>query len=183
MLFRAISLAKKEGSKKVPINFQVYPELKDAFESLCRQNNVSLTSMLTALMETAIEEAKGIYFNLDVNALMQINQRILEIEKELASKYHWEGDEYVLNDELQFDQKERAYVMSLENEKSRLQDVIIINKQGSLYANNIEDLKDTIISMNELIAQNKTEFDVGFDPILIKLSAEKRLKEIAGEVV
>ena len=183
MLFRAISLAKKEGSKKVPINFQVYPELKDSFESLCRQNNVSVTSMLTALMETAIEEAKGIYFNLDVNALIQINQRILEIENELDSKYHWEEDEYVLNDEYLSDQKERAYIMSLENEKSRLLDVIHINKQGSLHANNIEDLKDTIISMNELIAQKKTEFEVGFDPILIKLAAENRLKELAGEIV
>lgn len=183
MLFRAISLAKKEGSKKVPINFQVYPELKDAFESLCRQNNVSLTSMLTALMETAIEEAKGIYFNLDVNALMQINQRILEIEKEIESKYHWEGDEYVLNDELQFDQKERAYIISLENEKSRLLDVIKINKQGGLRENNINELKDTIISMNELIEKNVGEFEVGFDPILIKLAAENRLKELAGEIV
>jgi hypothetical protein len=181
MLFRAISLAKKEGSKKVPINFQVYPELKDSFESLCKKNNVSVTSMLTALMETAIEEARGIYFNLDVNALMQINQRILEVERELDSKYHWEDDEYVLNDEYLTDQKERAYIMSLENEKARLLDVIKINKQGGFKENNIEELKDTIISMNELIEKNMTEFDVGFDPILIKLAAEHRLKEIAGD--
>lgn len=183
MLFRAISLAKKEGSKKVPINFQVYPELKDSFESLCRQNNVSVTSMLTALMETAIEEAKGIYFNLDVNALMQINQRIKEIEEELDSKHHWEGDEYVLNYEIEHNQKERAYIISLENEKTRLLDVIKTNKQGGLKENNINELKDTIVSMNELIAKNMGEFDVGFDPILIKLAAEHRLKELAGEII
>lgn len=180
MLFRAISLAKKEGSKKVPINFQVYPELKDLFESLCKKNNVSVTSMLTALMETAIEEAKGVYFNLDVNALMQINQRILEIEKELDSKYHWEGDEYVLNYEYDNDQQGIAHIMSLEGEKKRLLDVVETNKKGSLYENNIDELKNTIISMNELINKNVGEFEVGFDPILIKLAAENRLREIAG---
>ena len=114
---------------------------------------------------------------------MQINQRILEVERELDSKYHWEDDEYVLNDEYLTDQKERAYIMSLENEKARLLDVIKINKQGGFKENNIEELKDTIISMNELIEKNMTEFDVGFDPILIKLAAEHRLKEIAGDLL
>jgi len=98
MLFRALDLAKKEGSKKVPVNFQVYPELKEEFEILCKKNNISITAMLTALMQTAIEEAKGIYFHLDVDALMQINQRILEIDKEIDSMCYVENDIWDMRD-------------------------------------------------------------------------------------
>jgi len=81
MLTRALSKAKKEGGKKVPINFQVPIDLKEQFEELCKKNEVSLTSMLIGLMETAIEEAQGIYFNLDAAALLSINNRILKLEK------------------------------------------------------------------------------------------------------
>lgn len=178
MLFRAISLAKKEG-KKVPVNFQVYPELKESFETLCKKNNVSVTGMLTALMEASIEESKGIYFNLDVKSLMQMNQRILEIEKELNGKYHWEGDNYVLNYEIDNNFQEQARIVSLENEKKRLEDIMLVNKQGSLHLNNIEELQNTITSMNELIEKNVGELEIGFDPQLIKDAAVSKLKEIA----
>ena len=81
MLNRALSKAKKEGGKKVPINFQVPSELKEQFENLCKRNEVSLTSMLNGLMETAMEEAEGIYFELDTEGLLSINNRILQLEK------------------------------------------------------------------------------------------------------
>lgn len=175
MLFRAISLAKKEG-KKVPVNFQVYPELKESFETLCKKNNVSVTGMLTALMEASIEESKGIYFNLDVKSLMQMNQRILEIEKELNEN---ESLKENIDSENIDNLKSRSYIVSLENEKSRLEDIMLVNKQGSLHLNNIEELQNTIVSMNDLIEKNVSELEVGFDPQLIKDAAVSKLKEIA----
>lgn len=180
MLFRALDLAKKEGSKKVPVNFQVYPELKEEFENLCRINNVSITAMLTALMESSIEEAKGIYFNLDVNALMQINQRIKEIEEELNSKHHWEGDEFVLNYEYDNDEKVKAMLISLENEKMRLERIITTNQNGGVNNESISELQSTIMNMNKLIDNNVDESDVGFDPVIVKQAAENRLRNIAG---
>lgn len=83
MLYRVLDKAKKEGGKKIPINFQVPSELKERFEELCKKNEVSITSMLTGLMETAIEEAQGIYFELDAQSLLAINNQIKEIENEL----------------------------------------------------------------------------------------------------
>ena len=174
MLFRAISLAKKEG-KKVPVNFQVYPELKEEFELLCKKNNVSVTGMLTALMEASIEESKGIYFNLDVKALMQMNQRILEIDKEINEYKSLEKENIGTTEEI----RQRSYIASLENEKARIEDILLVNKQGSLHLNNIEELKNTITSMNELIDKNVGEKEVGFDPQLIKDAAVAKLQEIA----
>ena len=81
MLNRALSKAKKEGGKKIPINFQVPGELKEQFENLCKKNEVSVTSMLTGLMETALEEAQGIYFELTPDSLLTINNRMVELEK------------------------------------------------------------------------------------------------------
>lgn len=87
MLNRALSKAKKEGGKKIPINFQVPSELKSDFEDLCKKNEVSVTSMLTGLMETAIEEAQGIFYEIDAGSMLSINNRIDELIKIIDSFY------------------------------------------------------------------------------------------------
>ena len=118
MLHRAFSKAKREGGKKVSINFQVPVELKSEFDFLCKQEGVSITSMLVALIETLIEESKGIYYNLDANSLLMINNRIDEINKEL-SKFYWsEGGSLSFKDGISPD--EEIYIEELENERSRL---------------------------------------------------------------
>jgi len=59
MLNKALKKAKREGDTKVSVTFQVNSELKKEFEKLCKDEGVSMTAMLAALMETAIEEKKN----------------------------------------------------------------------------------------------------------------------------
>jgi len=103
MLSRALEKAKKEGGKKVPINFQVPSGLKSDFEDLCKKNEVSVTSMLTGLIETAIEEAQGIFYDIDAASMISMNNRINELN-EIIDKFYIvdraSGDRY-FNDELQ----------------------------------------------------------------------------------
>ena len=179
MLFRALDLAKKEGSKKVPVNFQVYPELKDEFEKLCKTNNVSITAMLTGLMEASLEEAKGIYFHLDVNTLMQINQRILEIEKEMSSMCNFEDGLWEMKEEFRDSFSEEKY-NSLESEKLRLERIVRTNQNGGVNDESISQLQSTILNMHDLIEKGVDETDVGFNPVLIKQAAENKLRNIAG---
>jgi len=87
MLNRALSKAKKEGGKKIPINFQVPIELKSDFEDLCKKNSVSITSMLIGLMETAIEEAQGVFYDINIESMLAINNRINELNKILDNFY------------------------------------------------------------------------------------------------
>ncbi|MFA6191460.1 MAG: hypothetical protein WC665_03830 [Sulfurimonas sp.] len=179
MLLRALELAKKEGSKKVPVNFQVYPELKEEFENLCKMNNVSITAMLTALMESSLEEAKGIYFHLDVKALMSIHQRILELENKIDSMLYWVGDGYDIVDEYN-DERGRAVLSSLENEKARLEQIVKTNQNGGVRDDSIIELRRTITTMHDLIENNVSELDVGFNPAIVKQAAENKLRSIAG---
>ena len=118
MLHRAFSKAKKEGCKKVSINFQIPIDLKSEFDLLCKQEGVSVTSMLVALIETLIEESKGIYYNLDANSLLMINNRIDEINKELSKFYWTEGGSFTFRDGISPD--EEIYIEKLECERSRL---------------------------------------------------------------
>lgn len=56
MLHDALELASKRSGKKVPINFQVPLELKDNFDDLCNRYGVSVTGLLIALMEIALND-------------------------------------------------------------------------------------------------------------------------------
>jgi len=117
MLNRALMKAKKDGGKKVAINFQVPVDLKEQFETLCKKNQVSLTSMLIGLMETSLEESEGIYFELTPTALLSMSNKISSLSSfiddiEKAGLEH-ESDEI-----------ERAYKSAV-SEHSRLQ--IIFN--------------------------------------------------------
>ena len=137
MLNRALEKAKKEGGKKVPINFQVPSDLKEEFENLCKKNGVSVTSMLTALMETALDEAKGIYYELDANSLLSINHRILEIEKELDSFYHHFGlDENEIIKGIGSNPEHYLEYMSSKNELSRLTKIFEMYKGKENDSNN-----------------------------------------------
>ena len=91
MLSVALAKAKKDGGKKVAINFQVPIETKEEFEKLCKLNGVSVTSMLNGLIETALDEAQGVYFELTPETLLSLNNRIKELEKEL-SEYFIDGE-------------------------------------------------------------------------------------------
>ena len=57
MLKQALQKSKQEEEKKVSINFQVPYNLKEEFDKLCRDNSVSLTSMLNSLMQVSLVES------------------------------------------------------------------------------------------------------------------------------
>lgn len=57
MFNQALIKAKRGDDKKATINFQLSFSLKDEFDKLCKDNNISVTSMLSAMIETAIEES------------------------------------------------------------------------------------------------------------------------------
>ncbi len=132
MLNRALSKAKKEGGKKVPINFQVPSDLKEQFENLCKKNEVSITSMLAGLMETVLEEAEGIYYELDSNSLLSMNNRLAEVEKELDKFYKNYG--FPFNRESVKDQDYLKF-NNLINEKDRI-NLIFKKYAGDEYDNN-----------------------------------------------
>lgn len=69
MLKKALQKAKKGEDKKVSINFQVPSLLKEDFEILCRDHNVSVTAMLNSLMEVAIDENNQTSKDESVNSL------------------------------------------------------------------------------------------------------------------
>jgi hypothetical protein len=102
MFTRALNKAKRDGKKKIPINFQVHQEIKSDFEKLCKDHNVSLTSMLTGLMETSLEESQGIYHDLDAQGMLSMHYRINELTKEVNSYYQTDTGtgERVLNEGL-----------------------------------------------------------------------------------
>ncbi|WP_457595474.1 hypothetical protein [Hydrogenimonas sp.] len=58
MVNKALRKAKRDTDTKVSVTFQVNSELKKEFERFCKEEGVSMTAMLVALMETALEEKK-----------------------------------------------------------------------------------------------------------------------------
>lgn len=59
MLSKAIKLAKGTEEPKIGLSVQVPKSLKDEFENICKENNVSMSSMLLSLIQVAIDESKN----------------------------------------------------------------------------------------------------------------------------
>ena len=53
---KAISLAKGNDEKRVGFNLQIPATLKSEFELFCKANDVKVTAMILALMQTALDE-------------------------------------------------------------------------------------------------------------------------------
>ncbi|MDD3855393.1 hypothetical protein [Sulfurimonas sp.] len=58
MLSKAIKLAKGTEEPKIGLSVQVPKSLKDDFENICKENNVSMSSMLLSLIQVAVDEIK-----------------------------------------------------------------------------------------------------------------------------
>ena len=79
MLYQALQKAKKGDDKKVAVNIQVPSTLKDAFEELCKSEGVSMTALMCALMETAIEEqTKNSFYKSDTLQLVDELDKIVD---------------------------------------------------------------------------------------------------------
>lgn len=72
MLSKAIKLAKGTEEPKIGLSVQVPKSLKDDFENICKENNVSMSSMLLSLIQVAVDEIK------------EKENLIFEMEKTLA---------------------------------------------------------------------------------------------------
>lgn len=82
MLYQALQKAKKGDDKKVAVNIQVPSALKDAFEELCKSEGVSMTALMCALMETAIEEqTKNSFYKNDTLQLVEELEKIMDYIK------------------------------------------------------------------------------------------------------
>jgi hypothetical protein len=53
---KAISLAKNSDDKRVSFNLKIPSTLKTEFENFCKKNEVKMTAMILALMQTALDE-------------------------------------------------------------------------------------------------------------------------------
>lgn len=53
---KAISLAKGSDEKRVGFNLQIPATLKSEFELFCKANDVKVTAMILALMQTALDD-------------------------------------------------------------------------------------------------------------------------------
>lgn len=78
---KAISLAKSGDEKRVGFNLQIPATLKAEFEHFCKANNVKVTAMILALMQTALDDDLNGNTNHDTlvslqNTIISMNQAI-----------------------------------------------------------------------------------------------------------
>ncbi|MDQ1244006.1 MAG: hypothetical protein QG559_1050 [Campylobacterota bacterium] len=79
MLKRAIELAKGNEEPKIGLSVQVPKSLKDDFESICKFNNVSMSSMLLSLIQVVVDDNKK-----RETIIKNIEYDIAQLEREKA---------------------------------------------------------------------------------------------------
>lgn len=90
----ALKFAKNVSAEKVPFRFQFPVDTKQEFEVLCEKNGVSMTDMVLGLINSALDEDKGLT---NVSVVNIIN-KIEELEKSydnLEDLYEKTGDRVI----------------------------------------------------------------------------------------
>lgn len=90
----ALKFAKNAAAEKVPFRFQFPVDTKQEFENLCEKHGVSMTDMILGLIQSAIDEDKGLT---NVSVVNIIN-KIEELEKSYANLldvYNKTGDDVI----------------------------------------------------------------------------------------
>ncbi|MFW3441802.1 hypothetical protein ACN9J6_09740 [Aliarcobacter butzleri] len=90
----AIKFAKNASAEKVPFRFQFPVDTKQEFEDLCEKYGVSMTDMILGLIQSAIDEDKGLT---NVSVVNIIN-KIEDLEKKydgLAEVFEKTGDSVI----------------------------------------------------------------------------------------
>lgn len=87
MLNRAIELAKGNEEVKVGLSVQVPKSLKEDFETICKENGVSMSSMLLSLIQVAVaevQEKENLIFevNKELNRLISEKNMLLKIQSQ-----------------------------------------------------------------------------------------------------
>ena len=92
LLNKALKKAKRTDEEKVGLNIKVPIGLKNEFDEVCKNNGVSMTSMMLALIETVIDEDKGLIQDLDAEGLLALNNKIIQLQHEINDMCSWETD-------------------------------------------------------------------------------------------
>ena len=97
MLNRAIELAKGNEEIKVGLSVQVPKSLKEDFETICKQNSVSMSSMLLSLIQVAVaevEEKENLIFevNKELNRLISEKNMLLKIQSQNSDDIYEQKD-------------------------------------------------------------------------------------------
>lgn len=93
-LKQALSFAKNASEEKVPFRFQFPIQTKKEFEALCDKHGVSMTDMIMGLIQSSIDEDKGITEVATLNIIHKIED-LKEKNKELWRVYNDVGDESI----------------------------------------------------------------------------------------
>ncbi|CAA6806048.1 MAG: Unknown protein [uncultured Campylobacterales bacterium] len=83
-LKNALNYAKKANEEKMGYRFQFPLSMKEEFELLCNKSSVNMTDMILGLIQSAIDEDKGLY---DVPTLNIIN-KLNVLEESFADLHH-----------------------------------------------------------------------------------------------
>ena len=88
MLRKVLSKAKTVEEEKVGVSFQIPKTLKKEFDILCAKHNVTITSMLQSLIEVAISEDKGEKDYFEIEALLNLNSKIVNLQNKINGYYY-----------------------------------------------------------------------------------------------
>jgi len=92
LLNKALKKAKRTDEEKVGLNIKVPIGLKNEFDEVCKNNGVSMTTMMLALIETVVDEDKGLIQDLDAEGLLALNNKIIQLQHEINDMCSWETD-------------------------------------------------------------------------------------------
>jgi len=76
---KAISLAKGNDEERVGFNLKIPKTLKSEFEHFCKENDVSVTAMILALMRTVLDEE--LKDSKNENSIVELQKSIMEMNK------------------------------------------------------------------------------------------------------
>lgn len=74
---KTLSLAKKSDDKRIAFNLKIPSVLKTEFEYFCKKNDVKVTAMILALMQTALDEDLKGEQNVDTISSLQSTLRTM----------------------------------------------------------------------------------------------------------
>ncbi|CAA6807404.1 MAG: Unknown protein [uncultured Sulfurovum sp.] len=121
MIKNLLKRSAKSTEPKVGLNFKLPISKKELFETVCNKHNISMTDMLLSIVDYIIEEDKGIEHTFNTESLLQINEDIKRLEKEISEYYLHSNHNSIPSAVVSGDKQELSDLYALENEKRRLE--------------------------------------------------------------
>lgn len=117
----AIKFAKNATAEKVPFRFQFPVDTKEEFEELCEKHKVSMTDMILGLINSAIDEDKGLTNVSVVNIINKIEELETRLKGHIRAFKHTEESVIECTDG-------SLYYVEEEIEKTRFR-IRVLNKE------------------------------------------------------